>query len=172
MGNIFSIYLYSIRTCWLVSFAVEFSPRGWGKRDATEAAKSCVDPAFGVRISITCGSFPYPMQWVTWWRHQMETFSALLALCAGNSLVTGEFPHKGQWRGAFMLPLICTWNKRSSKHSWGWWFETLSHPLWRHCNETGQIWLPGISVFWQVIVGASLHYTLVTSMTLCMNSWK
>ena len=26
-----------------------------------------------------------------WWRHQMETFSALLALCAGNSPVTGEF---------------------------------------------------------------------------------
>ena len=24
----------------------------------------------------------------TWWRHQMETFSALLAICAGN----GEFP--------------------------------------------------------------------------------
>ena len=28
---------------------------------------------------------------VTWWRHQMETFSALLALYAGNSPVTGEF---------------------------------------------------------------------------------
>ena len=28
----------------------------------------------------------------TWWRHQMETFSALLALCAGNSSFTGEFP--------------------------------------------------------------------------------
>ena len=28
----------------------------------------------------------------TWWRLQMETFSALLALCAGNSPVTGEFP--------------------------------------------------------------------------------
>ena len=27
-----------------------------------------------------------------WWRHQMETFSALLALCAGNSPFTGEFP--------------------------------------------------------------------------------
>ena len=27
-----------------------------------------------------------------WWRHQMETFSALLALCAENSVVTGEFP--------------------------------------------------------------------------------
>ena len=26
-------------------------------------------------------------------------------------------------------------NKRLSKQSWGWWFETLSRPLWRHCNE-------------------------------------
>ena len=29
---------------------------------------------------------------LSWWRHQMETFSALLAICAGNSPVTGEFP--------------------------------------------------------------------------------
>ena len=26
-----------------------------------------------------------------WWRHQMETFSAVLALCAGNLPITGEF---------------------------------------------------------------------------------
>ena len=43
----------------------------------------------------------------TWWRHQMETFSALLAICAGNSPVPGEFPHKGQWRGALMFSLMC-----------------------------------------------------------------
>ena len=46
-------------------------------------------------------------------------------------------PHKGQWRGAFTFPLICTLNKRLSKQSAGWWFETLSHPLWRHCNVLG-----------------------------------
>ena len=28
----------------------------------------------------------------TWWRHQIETFSALLAICARNLPVTGEFP--------------------------------------------------------------------------------
>ena len=39
----------------------------------------------------------------------METFSALLALCEGNSPVTGESPHKGQWRGALMFSLICAW---------------------------------------------------------------
>ena len=41
-----------------------------------------------------------------WWRHQMETFSALLAFCAGNLPVTGESHHRGQWRGAFMYCLI------------------------------------------------------------------
>ena len=25
-------------------------------------------------------------------------------------------------------------NKRLSKQPWGWWFQTLSRPLWRHCN--------------------------------------
>ena len=44
-----------------------------------------------------------------WWRHQMESFSALLALCAGNSSVTGEFPNKGQWPGALMFSFICAW---------------------------------------------------------------
>ena len=39
----------------------------------------------------------------------METFSALLAICAGNSPVPGEFPHKGQWRWALMFSLICVW---------------------------------------------------------------
>ena len=45
---------------------------------------------------------------IQWRRHQMETFSTLLAICAGNSPVPGEFPHKGQWRGALMFSLICT----------------------------------------------------------------
>ena len=33
------------------------------------------------------------------------------------------------------LPLEDHWLRvRVSKQSWGWWFETLSCPLWRHCN--------------------------------------
>ena len=38
----------------------------------------------------------------------METFSALPALCAGNSSVTCEFPSQGQWRRALKFSLICT----------------------------------------------------------------
>ena len=45
----------------------------------------------------------------SWWRHQMETFSALLAFCAENSPSPVNSPHKTQWRGAWMFSLICTW---------------------------------------------------------------
>ena len=42
------------------------------------------------------------IEWKPW-------FSVLLALCVGNSPVTGEFPHKGQWCGVLMFSLICAW---------------------------------------------------------------
>ena len=37
----------------------------------------------------------------------METFSALLAICAGNSLVTGEFPTQRPMTRSLMFSLIC-----------------------------------------------------------------
>ena len=41
--------------------------------------------------------------------HQMETFSALLAICAGNSPVTVNSSHKGQRHGALKFSLIWAW---------------------------------------------------------------
>ena len=70
----------------------------------------------------------------TWWRHQMETFSALLAICAGNSPVHGEFPTQRPVTRSFDVFFDLRLNKWLSKQSWGWWFETLPHPLWRHSN--------------------------------------
>ena len=121
----------------------------------------------------------------TWWCHQMETFSALLTICAGNSPVPGEFPARwwfetpsrplwhhsnelpqfdmmtssngnifrvtgplcGEFTGpgefptqrpvtrSFDVYFDLRLNKRLCKQSWGWWFETLLCPLWRHSNE-------------------------------------
>ena len=68
------------------------------------------------------------------WRHQMETFLALLALCAGNSPTTGEFPT--QRPVSFDLYL----NKRLSKQSWGWLIETPSRSLWRHWIFVFEVW--------------------------------
>ena len=71
----------------------------------------------------------------SWWRHQMETFSALLAICAGNSPVPGEFPAQRPVTQSFGVFFDLCLNKRLSKQSWGWWFETLSRPFWRHRNR-------------------------------------
>ena len=65
----------------------------------------------------------------------METFSALLAICVGNSLVPGEFPTQRPVTRSFDVFFDQRLNKRLSKQSWGWWFEMLSCPLWRHSNE-------------------------------------
>ena len=58
----------------------------------------------------------------------METFSALLALCAGNSPVPVNSPHKGQWRGALMFSLICAWIN-------DWVNNRQAGDLRRHCGD-------------------------------------
>ena len=69
-----------------------------------------------------------------WWRHHMETYSALLAICARNSPVTGEFSAQRPVTQSFDVFFNPCLIKRLSKQSRGWWFETLSRLLWRHCN--------------------------------------
>ena len=76
---------------------------------------------------------------IAWWRHQMETFSALLAICAGNSPVPGEFPTQRPVTRSFDVYFDLRLNKRLSKQSWGWWFETPLRSLWRHRNGLYQI---------------------------------
>ena len=67
--------------------------------------------------------------------HQMETFSALLTICAGNSPVTGEFPALRPVTRSFDVFFDLCLNKRLSKQWRGRRFETPSRQLWRHCND-------------------------------------
>ena len=67
-------------------------------------------------------------------------FSALLAICAGNSPVPGEFPTQRPVTRSFDVFFDLRLNKRLSKQSWSWWFETLSRPLRRHCNGGRDKW--------------------------------
>ena len=65
----------------------------------------------------------------TWWRHQMETFSALLALCAENSPVTDEFPSQRPVTRSFDVFFDLSWIK-------GWVNNRDAGDLRPHCNET------------------------------------
>ena len=70
----------------------------------------------------------------SWWRHQMETFSALLDFGGGNPPITRGLPSQGPvaWSSDVLFDLHL--NKRFSKRPRRWWFETPSHSLWRHYN--------------------------------------
>ena len=68
-----------------------------------------------------------------WWRHQMETLSALLALCAGNSPVTGEFPSQRPVTRSFDVFFDLRLNQKLFKQSRRRGIEIPLCSLWRHC---------------------------------------
>ena len=74
-----------------------------------------------------------------WWRHQMETLSALLVLCVGNSPVTGEFPSQSPVTRNCDVFFDLRPNKRLSKQSRRRWFEMVSRSLWRPGNAVNKL---------------------------------
>ena len=70
-----------------------------------------------------------------WWRHQMEIFSALLGLSAGNSPVVGGFPTQRPVTWSFYAFFDLRLKKWLSTQTRRWWFETPSRQLWHHCND-------------------------------------
>ena len=71
-------------------------------------------------------------------------------LC-GEFTDPGEFPAQRPVTRNFDIFFDLRLNKRLIKQSWGWWFEMQSHPLWRHCNDSIEIWC-SISVIINVVV--------------------
>ena len=101
----------------------------------------------------------------TWWRHQMETFSVLLALCAGNSPVTDEFPAQRPVTRRLDVFFDLRLNEQLSKQSWGWLFETPSRSLWRQRNEcvTCNMLCSIIELLWSKIVMKMMPKLTITT---------
>ena len=97
------------------------------------------------------GMYDFPrIPWLSWWSHQMETFSGLLAICAGNSPVPGEFPTQSPVTRSFDVFFDLLLNTRLSKQPWGLWFEAPPRSLWRHCNVTRGLQLCSHTCFRQI----------------------
>ena len=110
-----------------------------------------------------------------WWRHQMETFSALLVLCAGNSPVTGEFPAQRPVTRSFDVFFYLRLNKRLSKQWWDWWFGTPSRPLSRHCNawitDSMFVYTSDFEIPVHVITSSYHHCYLYYQHILTIDEW-
>ena len=92
------------------------------------------------RLTNAASSLPRGYE-ITWWRHHMKTFPRYWPFVRGIHRSAVNFPHKAQWPVVtrsidvfFDLRL----NKRLSKQWRGWWFETPSPSLWRHCTDSTQ----------------------------------
>ena len=124
----------------------------------------CIIPIFIIVLIIICQDYWTPSfspgvrsrMKITLYYH-IETFSALLALCAGNSSVTGEFPSQRPMTRSFDVFFDLRLNKWLSKQSGRRSVETPWLSLWRHCNvgcyTNRGWWSLGHSCLWHLIMG-------------------
>ena len=78
-----------------------------------------------------------------WWSGNILTVFRPFSICRVHDdatkwkhfRVTGHLCAQRPVTRSFHVFFDLRLNKLLSKQSWGWWFETQSHPLWRHCNE-------------------------------------
>ena len=100
------------------------------------------------------------MLWdLPWWRHQMEAFSALLALCERNPPVPGGSPSQRPVTQSFDVLFDVRLNKRLCKQSRRRWFETPSRSLWRHCNALYDLCIHHTCTFVIVMVYVLFNHT-------------
>ena len=71
---------------------------------------------------------------ISWWRHQMKTVSALLALCEGNPPVTGRFASQRVSNAGFDVFFVAGLNERLNKQLSRRWFKTPGCSFWHHSN--------------------------------------
>ena len=119
-----------LRPPWKVSICQRLSTL-WSMSYSVRDSRLTMDPPMSENNDIhcqdTCASHSSRCNRVSCWHHQMETFSALRAIC--------EFPAHRPVTQSFDVFFDLRPNKRLSKQSWGWWFETPFRPPQRYHND-------------------------------------
>ena len=127
----FSLMLVSTN-CWLNRLVAVGLRRHDAQYEVTVMLYSSADRA----TNPTIGTFAKYLNY-----HRVMTSSNAnifrVSLCARNLPVTGEFPSQSPVTRSFDVFFDLYLNKRLSKQSWCWWFETRS--LWRHYNRNDKM---------------------------------
>ena len=109
-GRVIFAHHINVNYCDWCYAEFNYKPCPWEITNFTNNPSSTYDFWIGITGNGGLDEVRTPTSFLlSWWRHHMEALSALLAMCAGNSPVTGEYPQKGQRRGALLFSLICDW---------------------------------------------------------------
>ena len=74
------------------------------------------------------------VHWRTWMTSSNGNIFRVTGHFCGEFTGPGEFPTQRPVTRSFDVFFALRLNKRLSKQTWGWWFETPSWALWRQCN--------------------------------------
>ena len=130
-------------SAWYSYFCKAFIPDIFSLTQVSEKRGAFCEVKWGPTVCATFHIFFIAHDDVIKWRH----FPCYWPFVRGihRSPVPSQRPVKRCFDVFFDLRL----NKRLSKQSWGWWFETPSHSLWRHCNEYNMQY---IKIFYHTII--------------------
>ena len=110
--------------------AITYVPNeNWEPLKAHVTAHPCGNPTWSV-YSLHRGPFTDMHDDVIKWKHSPRYWPFVRGI--HRSLVIS--PHKGQWHGALIFSLICTWTISGDKRWRRRWFKMPSRSSWRHCN--------------------------------------
>ena len=84
-------------------------------------------------ISLALSFYLSCCNYLSWWRNDMGTLSALLPLCDGNPPLTDGFPPQRVGNTGFDVLFDVRLNRRLNTQASCWWFETMT-PIWRRRN--------------------------------------
>ena len=116
-SSILELYAIQVNTIAYSWYWVFWNSAWWNVGDCVTLIQFAIwtfTNSFIQSLSISLININHARAWhqichKAWWRYQMETFSALLAICAGNSSVLGEFLAQRPVTRGFDFSLICVW---------------------------------------------------------------
>ena len=109
------------------------------------------------------------MWWCTGTKVMLTSSNGNIFRVTGH--LCGEFPTQRPVMWNFDVCFDMRLNKRSSKQSWGWWFETPWCPIWCHCNgdQHFEEQSRGQTDEWKLVLWKDhVHYVP----SKCMNTWR
>ena len=127
MGRLLSLLSFTIFNILLCIYHLRLSVSCHHPSLLSHLTPSCqqiklaVISCSGVCRPADCGWWYWGNRWdwfSTWWCHDMEMLSSLLALCEGNPPVTGGFPPQRASNAGLWFSIILSLNKLLNKLIW------------------------------------------------------
>ena len=104
-----------------------------------------------------------------WFIFKMTSSNGNIFRVTGS--LCGEFPWQKPVMPSIDIFFDLRLNKRLSQQSWGWWFETQSRSLWRHCSVQSVLWVINFAHMKTKVMTSTKRISLSKSVKTVASTW-